>query len=123
MSIRVRLLLIAALATLLPALLVLARFLQDREAGVHADSQRLALLAQGVVQDLNDRIQGTAQLHFGLARARDLDSDDRAACSAFLSEVRETYPQYTGILTIRPDGRLFCDSLQSGRELDLNNRN
>jgi signal transduction histidine kinase len=122
MSIRARLLLIALLASVLPALLVLARFVEDREAAVQADTQRLAVAAQNTVEALRDRIQGTAQLHYGLARARDLDTTDRAACSAFLSEVRETYPQYTGILTIRPDGRLFCDSLQSGRELDLNNR-
>jgi C4-dicarboxylate-specific signal transduction histidine kinase len=57
-----------------------------------------------------------------LARARDLDTADRAACSAFLTAVREEYPQYTGILTINPDGRLFCDSLGTGRELDLRDR-
>jgi signal transduction histidine kinase len=122
MSIRARLLLIALIATAVPALLVLARFIQDRQAVIAADTQRLAAIAQNRVDDLRDRIQGTAQLHFGLARAGDLATDDRVACSAFLSEVREAYPQYTGILTIRPDGRLFCDSLQSGRELDLNNR-
>ncbi|GAP36483.1 ATP-binding protein [Piscinibacter sakaiensis] len=122
MSIRARLLLMALLASVLPALLVLARFVQDREAAVEADTRRLARAAQVNAESLRDRIQGTAQLHFGLARAADLDTGDRAACSAFLSEVRETYPQYTGILTIRPDGRLFCDSLRSGRELDLNNR-
>ncbi len=113
---------IALLATLLPAVLVLARFLMDRNAAIREDSAVLAEMAQARAKDIADKIQGTAQLHFGLARARDLDTDDRAACSAFLSVVREAYPQYTGILTIRPDGRLFCDSLRSGRELDLNNR-
>lgn len=122
MSIRARLLLIAALATLLPALLLLARLVQDRSADVAADTQRLALIAQRSAEDLDNRIRGTAQLHYGLARAGDLATDDRAACSAFLSQVRLAYPQYTGILTIRPDGRLFCDSLQSGRELDLTSR-
>ena len=122
MSIRARLLLIALLATAIPALLVLANFIKDREAAIAGDARRLAELAQAKAEDLHQRIRGTAQLQFGLARAGDLDSDDRAACSAFLSEVREAYPQYTGILTIRPDGRLFCDSLRSGRELDLNNR-
>lgn len=122
MSIRARLLLIALLATLVPALLVLVHSIEDRQAIIAGDRQRLATLAQDRADDLRERILGTAQLHFGLARARDLDSDDRAACSAFLSEVREAYPQYTGILTIRPDGRLFCDSLRTGRELDLNNR-
>jgi signal transduction histidine kinase len=122
MSIRARLLLIALLATLVPALLVLVHSIEDREAIVASDTQRLAALAQDKADDLRERILGTAQLHFGLARAGDLASDDRPACSAFLSEVREAHPQYTGILTIRPDGRLFCDSLRTGRELDLNNR-
>jgi signal transduction histidine kinase/ActR/RegA family two-component response regulator len=72
--------------------------------------------------DLDHRIAGTAQLHYGLAHSRLLDSTDRPACSAHLSQVRETYPQYTGILTVLPDGTLFCDSLQSGRNLNLSDR-
>ena len=56
------------------------------------------------------------------ARARDLDTRDKAACSAFLSAVREEYPQFTGILTINPDGSLFCDSLRTNRTLDLRDR-
>ncbi len=122
MSIRTRLLLIALLATTLPALLILSRFFEDRATAIDDETSHLVVIAQNQAQEISDRIQGTAQLHFGLARARDLATDDRAACSAFLSEVREAYPQYTGILTIRPDGRLFCDSLRSGRELDLNDR-
>ena len=47
---------------------------------------------------------------------------DKAACSAFLSAVREEYPQFTGILTINPDGSLFCDSLRTDRTLDLRDR-
>jgi signal transduction histidine kinase/CheY-like chemotaxis protein len=36
--------------------------------------------------------------------------------------VREEYPQFTGILTINPDGSLFCDSLRTDRTLDLRDR-
>jgi signal transduction histidine kinase/CheY-like chemotaxis protein len=122
MSIRARLLLIALLAILVPALLELLRFVDEREAIVSRDTQRLLQFAQGWADDLHQRVQGTAQLHFGLARAADLGTDDRQACSQFLSDVREAHPQYTGLLTIRPDGRLFCDSLRTGRELDLNDR-
>ncbi|MBT9528007.1 MAG: response regulator [Rhizobacter sp.] len=122
MSIRTRLLLLTLLATLLPALLVLARFLHDRERAIEADTTTLAAFVQRRADTIAEKIQGTAQLHYGLARAQDLFTDNRAACSAFLSEVREAYPQYTGILTIKPDGRLFCDSLRSGRELDLRDR-
>ena len=82
----------------------------------------LSATASDIANDLDGKIQGTAQLHYGLARARDLDTRDKAACSAFLSAVREEYPQYTGILTIDPDGSLFCDSLQTGRSLDLRDR-
>ncbi len=122
MSIRTRLLLLTLLATALPALLALARFFHDRERAVEADTAVLVAHAQQRSETLVDRIQGTAQLLYGLGRARDLQTDDRDACSAFLSNVRETYPQYTGILTIKPDGRLFCDSLRTGRELDLRDR-
>jgi signal transduction histidine kinase/CheY-like chemotaxis protein len=123
MSIRTRLLVLVALATLVPGFLFGIRFFQDRTAGIDAAIARLSNTASVIAGDLDEKIQGTAQLHFGLARARDLGSRDRAACSQFLSDVLKEYPQYTGILTIDPDGRLFCDSLQTGRDLDLTDRN
>jgi signal transduction histidine kinase/CheY-like chemotaxis protein len=122
MSIRARLLWLTLLAAVLPALLMLTRFLVEREHDIEDDTARLAFIAQRRAETIAERIQGTAQLHYGLARSRDLQGDDRVACSTFLGTVREAYPQYTGILTIRPDGRLFCDSLRSGRELDLRDR-
>lgn len=102
MSIRTRLLLIALLATAFPVLLVMARFVQERDAAMANDTVSLAALAHSRAVALNEKIQGTAQLLYGLARARDLATEDRAACSTFLSEVREAYPQFTGILTVRP---------------------
>jgi signal transduction histidine kinase len=123
MSIRTRLLLLTLLATLLPVLLGVSRFLQARKADIESATAQLASLAQRQAETIDERVQGTAQLLYGLAHANDLlRSSSREACSAFLSEVRETYPQYTGILTILPDGRLHCDSLRSGRELDLRDR-
>jgi signal transduction histidine kinase len=122
MSIRARLLWLTLLVTALPALLQAVRHVQERQIGIADDSARLVLIAQRRAEIVTERVQGTAQLLFGLGRASDLHTDDRAACSAFLQQVRQAYPQYTGILTIRPDGRLFCDSLRSGRELDLRDR-
>jgi len=122
MSLRTRLLMLVALATLVPAILVGLRFFQNRSSEVAAALVTLSATANNISNDLDEKIQGTAQLHYGLARAHDLDTRDRAACSAFLSAVREAYPQYTGILTIDPDGQLFCDSLRTGRTLDLNDR-
>ena len=122
MSLRTRLLILVIAAMLVPAMLVGLRFVQNRTGEINAALASLSATANDVAGDLDEKIQGTAQLHYGLARARDLDTRDKAACSAFLSAVREEYPQFTGILTINPDGSLFCDSLRTDRTLDLRDR-
>jgi signal transduction histidine kinase/CheY-like chemotaxis protein len=122
MSLRTRLLILVIAAMLVPASLVGLRFVQNRSSEINAALANLAATADDIASDLDEKIQGTAQLHYGLARARDLDTRDKAVCSAFLSEVREEYPQFTGILTIDPDGSLFCDSLRTNRTLDLRDR-
>jgi hypothetical protein len=109
-------------AMLVPAILVGLRFVQNRTSDIDAALSNLSATANDILGDLDEKIQGTAQLHYGLARARDLDTRDKAACSAFLSAVREEYTQFTGILTINPDGSLFCDSLRTNRTLDLRDR-
>src|SRR5262245_39788015 len=122
MSLRTRLLMLVALATLVPAILLGLRFFQNRTREIAAALFTVSATVNNSSDDLDGKVQGTAQLHYGLARAHDRDTRDKAACSAFLSAVREAYPQYTGILTIDPDGQLFCDSLRTGRTLDLNDR-
>ena len=122
MSIRSRLLLLVLAATLIPIFLVGLRFLVNRGKEIDTAVSGLSLTANDLAKALDERIQGTVQLLYGLSRARDLDTSDRGACSTFLSSVRREYPQYTGILTINPDGRLFCDSLSTGRDLDLRDR-
>ena len=122
MSLRTRLLILVIMAMLVPAVLVGLRFVQNRASEINTALVNLSATANDISNDLDEKIQGTAQLHYGLARARDLDTSDKAACSAFLSAVREEYPQFTGILTINPDGSLFCDSLRSNRTLDLRDR-
>jgi len=122
MSLRTRLLILVILAMLVPAILVGLRFVQNRTTEINAAMVNLSATANDISNDLDEKIQGTAQLHYGLARARDLDTRDKLACSAFLSAVREEYPQFTGILTIDPDGSLFCDSLRTNRSLDLRDR-
>jgi len=122
MSLRTRLLILVIAAMLVPAGLVALRFVQNRSSDINAALGNLTAAADEIAGDLGEKIQGTAQLHYGLSRARDLDTRDKAACSAFLSDVREEYPQFTGILTIDPDGSLFCDSLRTNRTLDLRDR-
>src|SRR3989440_8566254 len=122
MSLRTRLLILVIAAMLVPAILVGLRFVQNRTSEIDAALANLSATANDISNVLDEKIQGTAQLHYGLARARDLDTSDKAACSAFLSAVREEYRQFTGILTITPNGGLFCDSLRTNRTLDLRDR-
>ena len=89
MSLRARLLALVLLATLLPALLLGWRFFMERDTEVAEAVRTLASAADNIGTDLEHRVQGTAQLHFGLAYAGLLDSPDRAACSAYLTRVRK----------------------------------
>jgi diguanylate cyclase (GGDEF)-like protein len=122
-TIRRRLLLLVLGTALLPAILVGGRYYQDRGKEIEATIGGLAATARTIALNFDAKVQATTQLHFGLSRARDLAGHDKAACSNFLAEVLEKNPQFTGILTIDPDGSLFCDSLRSGRVLDLRDRN
>lgn len=122
MSIRARLLLLILFATFVPAVVGGFHFLELRESEIADAELRLAAEARRMAQELGDTVRGTAQLHYGLSRARDFDVPDKAACSVFLADVLKEHPQYTGILTIEPNGDLFCDSLRTGRTLNLTDR-
>jgi len=121
-SIRLRLLLLVLGAVLLPAILVGWRYYQDRGKDIEVAIGRLTATARTIASNIDGKIQATAQLHFGLARARDFGGRDKAACSNFLAQVLGKNPQFTGILTIEPTGSLLCDSLRTGRVLDLRDR-
>jgi diguanylate cyclase (GGDEF)-like protein len=121
-SLRAQLLGLVLAATLLPAALLGWRFSWENNAAIESAVKTLVTAADNIAADLDHRVQGTAQLHHGLAHARLLGDADRRACSAFLAGVLEAYPQYTGLLTVLPSGQLHCDSLQTGRQLDLRDR-
>lgn len=122
MSIRAKLLLLILFATLIPALVGGLMFRGFRETRIEEARRELAIETRQVARALTDTIRSTAQLHYGLSRARDFDAPGRESCSAFLAAVLKEHPQYTGILTINPDGQLFCDSLRTGRALNLTDR-
>lgn len=122
MSLRSRILLLVLAASMLPVLAMLLFLFEHRREAVVDARDQLRSHAEFVAADLGGRISGTVQLLFGLARVPVLQHGDKEACSRFLSEVLREHPQYTGLLTILPDGTLHCDSLHSGRKLDLNDR-
>lgn len=122
MSIRARLILLILFATLIPALAGVYHFIERRDVELTEASRLLEIEAGRIARELTDSISGTTQLHYGLSRARDFDKPERRTCSIFLGEVLRAYPQYTGILSINPDGNLFCDSLNTDRKLNLTDR-
>ncbi len=123
MSLRLRILLLVLVASLLPVLLMLWLLLQQRSATLEQAREQLKVRTETIASDLDDKIAGTAQLLFGLGRVPVVNSNDKQVCSKFLAQVLKEHPQYTGILTIRSDGKLHCDSLLMGRQLQLSDRN
>ncbi|MGB5080885.1 MAG: GAF domain-containing protein, partial [Burkholderiales bacterium] len=122
MSLRARILLFALLATLAPAVLLGLYFFNERDRDIDEAKHHLGALTKYAAENLDDKAKGTVQLLHGLSRASDLDTKDKAACSGFLAGVLARYPQYTGLLTITPEGDLHCDSLRTGRTLNLSGR-
>jgi len=122
MSLRASIILLVLAATLPPLMAIGWLLVQQRDVeAARAESQLLGH-GQGIAENLEDRIGGTGQLLFGLARVPMLESGDKAACSEFLADVLREHPQYTGVLTILPNGEVFCDSLRTGRELNVTDR-
>ena len=122
LSLRARILLLVLVATVLPVLAMLGILLENRSTTVLEARNQLDLRGEIIAGDLDDKIAGTTQLLFGLAHVPIVRGDDKAAYSSFLADVLKEHPQYTGLLTIKLDGTLFCDSLRSGRVLKLTDR-
>ncbi len=122
MSLRARILLLILVSSLLPMFAVLWVLLEDRDKTIERAREQLSSRTQAISGDLDHRISGTAQLLFGLSRVPVVGTSDKASCSKFLADVLKEHPQYTGLLTILPNGQLFCDSLQTGRVLNLTDR-
>lgn len=122
MSLRARILWLVLMASLLPVLAMVWALRENRDHTLEQVREQLGARTAMIASDLDDKISGTAQLLFGLARVPALGGEDVAACSTFLADVLREHPQYTGLLTILPDGRLHCDSLRSGRALNLTDR-
>jgi diguanylate cyclase (GGDEF)-like protein len=122
MSLRARILLLVLAATLLPVAAMTWLLLQQRDQAVQDAEQELAGDAARIAAELENRVAGTAQLLFGLGRVPLLHTGPTPACSAFLGDVLKEHPQYTGLLVFRPNGDAYCDSLRTGRKLNVADR-
>ena len=122
LSLRMRILLLILASSLLSMGAVLWVLLVLRADTIERSNDQLVSQIEMIASDLDNRVSGTAQLLFGLARVPVVGSQDKEECSNFLADVLQEHPQYTGLLTIWPNGQLHCDSLKTGRRLNLSDR-
>ena len=122
LGLRGRILLVLLFAAGLRAAVMVDYLIEQKETDIAESRRNLAVQAHNAGKELSTRIDAAQHLLFGLTQSRELDTQDRDACSAYLAGVLQNYPQYTGILTITPGGELFCDSLRTGRQLNLSDR-
>ena len=73
-------------------------------------------------EDLRDKVAGAVQLLQSPAGATVSDGPDEDACFAFLSQVLLPYRPYAALMSIRPDGQMFCASMRNGRALNLSDQ-
>jgi signal transduction histidine kinase/CheY-like chemotaxis protein/HAMP domain-containing protein len=110
-SLRVRLILLVLVA-IIPSLVII--LLTGREArtisGQNAkhEAMQLAVVASGN-QDL--LIESTHQLLAGLARLPELRKEDPGTCSALFADLLKRYRQYNNIVTVKPNGDLWCSGI------------
>jgi diguanylate cyclase (GGDEF)-like protein len=122
MSLRARILALILASSLLPVLAVLWVLFESRADTIERARELLTSRTEAIASELDDRVSGTGQLLFGLGSVPIVASRDKAACSDFLAAVLKEHPQYTGLLTLRLDGELHCDSLRTGRTLNVSDR-
>lgn len=122
MSLRLRILALVCVSSLLPLVVVVWILLDSRAAAIDQARERVGTRATQLAAELDDKVSGTAQLLFGLSRVPVIEDGGREACSGFLADVLEEHPQYTGFIGFRPDGSMKCDSLRTGRALNVSDR-
>lgn len=119
---RVRLLLLALLASL-PALVLVAFFAEERRVEAAEDARQAALqVARDTAFHHRQLVEQTRRLLLSLAYAPALRGDDPDACSESLREAVKTTSTYVNLGLIRPDGALFCSALPFNGPLDLSDR-
>lgn len=122
MNLRNKILLLVFIATIAPLIAMSWVLIENHDVIEKHLMDRLTVNLETVSKDLEDKVSSTAQLLFGLGQVPMLDIGSKKECSIFLADVLKENPQYTGILTIKPNGDLYCDSLQSDRVLNLTDR-
>jgi diguanylate cyclase (GGDEF)-like protein len=121
-GLRTRLLTLIVAAGLVPLLLLTVLLDRERDRALQEAQRELKSRALGQANDLENRLAGTVQLLYGLSQIPLVREGTVEACSELLAAVLAEHPQFTGLLTVTRDGALRCDSLRSGRKLDVSDR-
>jgi hypothetical protein len=121
-SLRVRLLLVTALAVL--PMFGLAPFMaaeQRRLATVDVQEDSLHLV-RVIAHRHEQLIDGTRQLLASLVHAPEVSGHEPATCSALLATLLQGYPAYLNLGVIQPDGTLVCSALPFRAPVNVSDR-
>ena len=89
MTLRARLLLIVGIATLVPALLFVLRFVIERDFHIEESRRDLLVIAGSIARDIEGRVRGATQLHYGLALTGARVKADEALRLGLINELIE----------------------------------
>lgn len=110
MRISSRLLLLVAIATGVPVLVLAAYFFQLRSVQIDTVRKELSALTQVLARQVATEIHSATEMVYALSQVSDVASSDARACTELLVNLNRHLPHYTGFYKIRPDGVTECMS-------------
>src|SRR5262245_62030637 len=103
-----RLFLLVAVA-LLPVIAIQSYNEIDLRRARHVEAQRHALgLARLAGAEQQQFVQGIRQVLIALSELPAIRAKDTVACEAYLSTLRERYPEFITFIVVDTNGRSFC---------------
>jgi len=121
-SIRIRLLLLVALAWL-PVLGFMLYSYQEQKQQAIIEGQESALhMAQMAAKDQDYLFEGARQLLVVMAQLPSVRNRDAEGCSQFLADLLEQFPVYENLGAVDSNGDLFCSAIPLTQKVHLADR-
>lgn len=121
-SLRVRLLLLVALALIPAAVLIVYNALEQRHLGIKAAHDDAARMVRFLSKVQDEMIVGARQLLSALAQMRNVHSNNTAVCQSLFANLRLQHPVYVDIGGIAADGTVFASAVPLAEPLNLADR-
>jgi PAS domain S-box-containing protein len=109
-SLRMRLVFLVLLAVIPSLAFTLYTANMERRIATMAAHEDLSRIAILTAADTSRVIEGARQLLGSLAQSPDVRGGDHAACNAALTKLRTTYPFYSTLGVVSPEGDVICSA-------------